>query len=63
MQNNAYNLMKDMWELDEKIQKLTEKLKNTPLGAERTSLEKQIDSMYADFLKYKHLLEATKVTV
>ena len=55
MKHNAYEIMKEMWSIDEEIQKLTSDLKKTEL------LERRIDSLYAEFLKYKHLLEDIEV--
>ena len=62
MKNNAYELMKEMWSLDEEIQKLTSELEKIAQTSEREVLERRIDNLYADFLKYKHLLEDVEVT-
>ena len=62
MKNNAYELMKEMWSIDEEIQKLTSELRKTAQISEREVLERRIDNLYADFLKYKHLLEDVEVT-
>lgn len=62
MKNNAYEIMKEMWAIDEEIQKLTASLRKTAPISEREILERRIDSLYADFLKYKHLLEDVEVT-
>lgn len=51
-----------MWSIDEQIQTLTIELRKTSQITEREILEKRIDSLYADFLKYKHLLEDVEVT-
>ena len=59
--NNAYEIMKEMWNIDEEIQKLTVELRNISHITERENLERRIDSLYADFLEYKHMLENTKV--
>ena len=61
MKNNAYEIMKEMWSIDEEIQKLTSDLKKTAQITEREVLERRIDSLYAEFLKYKHLLQDIKV--
>ena len=44
------------------IQKLTSDLKKTAQITEREVLERRIDSLYAEFLKYKHLLQDIQVT-
>ena len=62
MKNNAYEIMKEMWSIDEEIRKLTSELKKTAQISERETLERRIDNLYAEFLKYKHLLEAVEVT-
>ena len=62
MKNNAYELMKEMWSIDEEIQKLTSDLEKIAQISEREVLERRIDNLYADFLKYKHLLEDVEVT-
>lgn len=62
MKNNAYEIMKEMWSIDEEIQKLTSNLRKTAQITEREILEKQIDNLYAEFLKYKHLLEDVEIT-
>ena len=62
MKNNAYELMKEMWSLDEEIQKLTSGLEKIAQSSEIEVLERRIDNLYADFLKYKHLLEDVEVT-
>ena len=62
MKNNAYEIMKEMWSIDEEIQKLTSDLKKTAQITEREVLERRIDSLYAEFLKYKHLLQDIQVT-
>lgn len=62
MKNNAYEIMKEMWAIDEEIQKLTSDLKKTAKITEREVLERRIDSLYAEFLKYKHLLQDIQVT-
>lgn len=62
MKNNAYEIMKEMWSIDEEIQKLTSELKKTAQISERETLERRIDNLYAEFLKYKHLLEDVEVT-
>ena len=62
MKNNAYEIMKEMWAIDEEIQKLTSDLKKTAQITEREVLERRIDSLYAEFLKYKHLLQDIQVT-
>ena len=62
MKNNAYEIMKDMWAIDEEIQKLKSDLKKTAQITEREVLERRIDSLYAEFLKYKHLLQDIQVT-
>ena len=54
--------MKEMWNIDEQIQNLSDKLKKTSQYREREIIEKQIDNLYSDFLRYKHLLESIKVT-
>ena len=59
--NNAYEIMKEMWSIDEEIQKLTSDLKKTEQITQRELLERRIDSLYAEFLKYKHLLEDIEV--
>ena len=59
--NNAYEIMKEMWNIDEEIQKLTVELRNISHITERENLERRIDSLYADFLEYKHMLENTIV--
>ena len=61
MKNNAYELMKEMWSIDEEIQKLTSELEKIAQISEREVLERRIDNLYADFLKYKHLLEDVKL--
>ena len=62
MKSNAYEIMKEMWSIDEEIQKLTSKLRKVTQISERELLEKRIDNLYAEFLKYKHLLEDVEVT-
>lgn len=62
MKNTAYELMKEMWSIDEEIQNLTAELRKTAQISEREVLERRIDNLYADFLKYKHLLEDVEVT-
>ena len=62
MKYNAYELMKEMWSIDEEIQKLTSELEKIAQISEREVLERRIDNLYADFLKYKHLLEDVEVT-
>ena len=62
MKNNEYEIMKEMWAIDEEIQKLTSDLKKTAQITEREVLERRIDSLYAEFLKYKHLLQDIQVT-
>ena len=62
MKNNAYEIMKEMWAIDEEIQKLTSELEKIAQISEREVLERRIDNLYADFLKYKHLLEDVEVT-
>ena len=62
MKHNAYEIMKEMWSIDEEIQKLTSDLKKTAQITEREILERRIDSLYAEFLKYKHLLQDIQVT-
>ena len=47
---------------DEEIQKLTSELRKVAQISERETLEKRIDNLYAEFLKYKHLLEDVEVT-
>ena len=44
--------MKEMWSIDEEIQKLTSDLKKTEQITQRELLERRIDSLYAEFLKY-----------
>lgn len=61
MKHNAYEIMKEMWSIDEEIQKLTSDLKKTDQIIQRELLERRIDSPYAEFLKYKHLLEDIEV--
>ena len=61
MKNNAYELMKEMWSIDEEIQKLTSELEKIAQISEREVLERRIDNLYADFLKYTHLLEDVEV--
>ena len=61
MKHNAYEIMKEMWSIDEEIQKLTSDLKKTEQITQRELLERSIDSLYAEFLKYKHLLEDIEV--
>lgn len=61
MKHNAYEIMKEMWSIDEEIQKLTSDLKKTDQITQRELLECRIDSLYAEFLKYKHLLEDIEV--
>lgn len=61
MKHNAYEIMKEMWSIDEEIQKLTSDLKKTEQITQRELLEHRIDSLYAEFLKYKHLLEDIEV--
>ena len=63
MKNNAYEVMKKMLSIDEEIQKLTTNLKNISQIAERETMEKRIDNLYADFLNYKHILESVEVIV
>ena len=53
--------MKEMWSIDEEIRKLTSDLKKTEQITQRELLERRIDSLYAEFLKYKHLLEDIEV--
>ena len=62
MINNAYEIMKKMWSIDEEIQKFTSELRKVAQISERETLEKRIDNLYAEFLKYKHLLEDVEVT-
>ena len=62
MKSNTYEIMKEMWSIDEEIQKLTSKLRKVAQISERELLEKRIDNLYAEFLKYKHLLEDVEVT-
>ena len=62
MKHNAYEIMKEMWSIDEEIQKLTSELRKVAQISEREILEKRIDSLYAEFLRYKHLLEDVEVT-
>ena len=62
MKNNAYEIMKKLWSIDEEIQKLTSELRKVAQISERETLEKRIDNLYAEFLKYKHLLEDVEVT-
>ena len=62
MKSNAYEIMKEIWSSDEEIQKLTSKLRKVAQISERELLEKRIDNLYAEFLKYKHLLEDVEVT-
>lgn len=62
MKNNAYEIMKKMWSIDEEIQKLTYELRKVAQISERETLERRIDNLYAEFLKYKHLLEDVEVT-
>ena len=50
MKHNAYEIMKETWSIDEEIQ-----------ITQRELLERRIDSLYAEFLKYKHLLEDIEV--
>ena len=52
MKHNAYEIMKEMWSIDEEIQKLTSDLKKTDQITQRELLERRIDSLYAEFLKY-----------
>ena len=52
MKHNAYEIMKEMWSIDEEIQKLTSDLKKTEQITQRELLERRIDSLYAEFLKY-----------
>lgn len=61
VKNNAYEIMKEMWSIDEEIQRLTVKLRNISHITERENLERRIDSLYADFLNYKHILESVEV--
>ena len=61
MKHNAYEIMKEMWSIDEEIQKLTSDLKKTEQITQRELLERRIASLYAEFLKYKHLLEDIEV--
>ena len=61
MKHNAYEIMKEMWSIDEEIQKLTSDLKKTDQITQRELLERRIDSLYAEFLKYKQLLEDIEV--
>ena len=61
MKHNAYEIMKEMWSIDEEIQKLTSDLKKTEQITQRELLERRIDYLYAEFLKYKHLLEDIEV--
>ena len=51
MKNNAYEIMKEMWSIDEEIQKLTSELRKVAQISERETLEKRIDNLYAEFLK------------
>ena len=62
MKDNAYEIMKKMRSIDEEIQKLTSELRKVAQISERETLEKRIDNLYAEFLKYKHLLEDVEVT-
>ena len=57
MKNNAYELMKEMWSIDEEIQKLTSELEKIAQISEREVLERRIDNLYADFLKYKYYIQ------
>lgn len=63
MKNNAYEVMKKMLSIDEEIQRITTNLKNISQIAERETMEKRIDNLYADFLNYKHILENIEVIV
>lgn len=63
MKNNAYEVMKKMLSIDEEIQRLTTNLKNISQIAERETMEKRIDNLYADFLNYKHILESVEVII
>ncbi|MCI9302683.1 hypothetical protein [Clostridium sp.] len=63
MKNNAYEVMKKMLSIDEEIQRLTANLKNISQIAERETMEKRIDNLYADFLNYKHILESVEVII
>lgn len=63
MKNNAYEVMKKMLSIDEEIQRLTANLKNISQIAERKTMEKRIDNLYADFLNYKHILESVEVII
>ncbi len=63
MKNNAYEVMKKMLSIDEEIQRLTANLKNISQIAERETMEKRIDNLYADFLNYKHILENVEVII
>ena len=46
MKNNAYEIMKEMWALDEEIQNLTSELRKIASISEREVLEKRIDNLY-----------------
>ena len=61
MKHNAYEIMKEMWSIDEEIQKLTSDLKKTEQITQRELLERRIDSLYEEFLKYTHLLDDREV--
>lgn len=63
MKNNAYEVMKKMLSIDEEIQRITTNLKNISQIAERETMEKRIDNLYADFLNYKHILESVEVII
>ena len=45
MKHNAYEIMKEMWSIDEEIQKLTSDLKKTEQITQRELLERRIDSV------------------
>lgn len=61
MGKNAYELMKEMWNIDEEIQKLSDDLKRTSKLREREIIEKRIDNLYSNFLRYKHLLQDIEI--
>lgn len=59
---NVYELAKKMWEIDEEIQKLNDKLKVANIK-DRSWIEKDIDTKLSEFLELKHLLERINVSV
>ena len=61
MKNNAYEIMKEMWAIDEEIQKLTSDLKKTAQITEREVLERRIDSLYAD-TSYRFIIKKYQTT-